>query len=128
MSEGYEPRPVEIEAMLQLVDAVPALRPALEEPLSDHEVLLSHLLMADFGRAFVELVGADDQTTITAFLSEMERLASSADSGLTNVVAVSFIENLWLGDARDRAALETVRPLLGPATTEALATTEQHYP
>jgi hypothetical protein len=128
VSEGYEPRPVEIQAMLELVNAVPALRPALEEHLSDHEVMLSHLLMADFGRVFVKLVGANDQITIAAFLSEIERLAASADAGLTNVVAVSFIENLWLGGAQDRAALEAVRPLLGPATTAALATTEQHYP
>jgi len=113
--------------MIAFAQAVPATQPILEDHVASNDEVLPHVLMADLRRFLVDRITTNDQTTLAEFLREIERLASSDNPSVRNVVDVSFIEDLVLGDPGELAALEMIRPQLGPATTASLATSEQSY-
>jgi hypothetical protein len=112
--------------MIAFVRAVPATREILTDHIACNGELLPHLLMADLRQFLVYLLAADDRRTISDFLSEIERLASSDDAGVRDVVDMSFVEGLVLGDPRERSAIEAIRPLIGPATALSLETNQEH--
>lgn len=113
-----------VEAMTQFVEALPFTRAVYEEHLRDNDEVLPHVLMADLRRLFVEMVEASREDEVKQFLETVETLASSPADSIRNVVDVSFIEDLVLGDQRETRALEQVRGLLGPATAASLAVSE----
>lgn len=117
----------ESEAALRgLVGQVGGADAVLAEHVATFGEVIPHLLMADLRRFFVDLVEAGDVARVAVFAAAVEGLASSADSDVRNVVEVSFVEDLVLGgNERDRAAVEAMRPLIGPATAAALAVSER---
>jgi hypothetical protein len=73
--------------MLDVVVAVPALQPVLDEHLADFGEVMSHLLLRDCASAGVKLVSRDRRTVATV-LDDTERAASSPDANIANVVDV----------------------------------------
>jgi hypothetical protein len=115
------------EAMAQFIENVPFARPVYEQHLRDNGEVLPHVLMADFRRMFVNLVEAGNDDDVKRFLQAIETLASSPADSIRNVVDVSFIEDLVLGDRGEVGALNAVREKLGPATAAQLAATERFH-
>jgi hypothetical protein len=115
------------EAMAELVEKVPFARPVYEQHLRDNGEVLPHVLMADLRRMFVNLVQAGDDDDVKRFLEAIEALASSPADSIRNVVDVSFIEDLVLGDSDEVRALNEVREKLGPATAAQVAASERFH-
>jgi hypothetical protein len=115
------------EAMAELVEKVPFARPVYEQHLRDNGEVLPHVLMADLRRMFVNLVQAGNDDDVKRFLEAIEDLASSPADSIRNVVDVSFIEDLVLGDRDEARALNAVREKLGPATAAQVAATERFH-
>lgn len=113
--------------MAQFIENVPFARPVYEQHLRDNGEVLPHVLMADFRRMFVNLVEAGNDDDVKRFLQAIETLASSPADSIRNVVDVSFIEDLVLGDRGEVGALNAVREKLGPATAAQLAATERFH-
>ena len=80
-----------------------------------------HLLLEDLRVVFLRFVEVGDQDGIRRFLDGIERLASSGDARLRNVVEISFIEDLLLGNPREQRALASVSDGLGPVTASMLS-------
>jgi hypothetical protein len=114
--------------MERFVAAIPGADAVLTEHLNDNDEMLPHLLMADLRRFFVSAVEAGDEEVVTAFVVAVEQLASSPLEDVRDTVDASFIEDLVLGadDPRKDAAIEAMRPLMGPATAQSLALSERH--
>ena len=117
-----------VDAVVQLVDRLPWTRALYEEHLRENNEVLPHVLMADLRRMFVDMVEAGREDDVKRFLVEVETLAASPADSIRNVVDVSFIEDLVVGDQRETRALQKVRGLLGPATAAQLAATERFHP
>src|SRR5919106_1178490 len=81
-------------------------------------------LLADLRPLFIELAEAGKEDEVRRFLEGIETLAASPADSIRNVVEISFIEDLVLGDRRETRALNKVRPLLGPETAARVAATE----
>jgi hypothetical protein len=116
-----------VEAMTQFVEALPFTRAVYQKHLRNNNGVLPHVLMADLRRFFVDMVEAGKEKEVKRFLDAVEALASSAADSIRNVVDVSFIEDLVLGDPREVRALSAVRGSLGPATAAQVAATEQYH-
>jgi hypothetical protein len=125
---SYRPSAESLQAMERFVAAIPGADAVLTEHLNDNDEMLPHLLMADLRRFFVSAVEAGDEEVVTAFVVAVEQLASSPLEDVRDTVDVSFIEDLVLGadDPRKDAAIEAMRPLMGPATAQSLALSERH--
>lgn len=113
--------------MAQFIEAVPFARPVYEQHVRDNEEVLPHVLMADLRRMFVDTVEAGNDDEVKWFLEAIETLASSLADSIRNVVDVSFIEDLVLGDRREVRALNAVRGALGPATAAQVTATERFH-
>jgi hypothetical protein len=112
-----------VEAMQRLVTSVPGTRAVLDEHLDENcGEVLTHLLMADLGRWFVNAVATADERGVADFLAAVESLYASEDPDTRNVAEVSFMELLAVApDAKERAAIEAIRRLAGPKTMADLA-------
>lgn len=76
-----------------LAKMFPLLAGAFEEHLKDNDRILPHILMADYCR--VVLNADKNDTWIVSFLEELEKSFSlSSDDPVSNLIAVSFVENL----------------------------------
>jgi hypothetical protein len=116
-----------VDALVQLVDRLPWTRALYEDHLRENNEVLPHVLMADLRRMFVDMVEAGREDEVKRFLVEVEALVASSADSIRNLVDVSFIEDLVLGDLRETSALNKVRGLLGPATAAQLAATERFH-
>jgi hypothetical protein len=114
--------------MLRFVARVPALQEVLDEHLADNfGEMLPHVFMADLTRWFVAAIAAGEGSEIAAFADAVEALYTSDDPEVRNVAAVSFMEYLVVGpDSQERAAIEALRPIAGPATAGDLAAMERY--
>lgn len=113
--------------MNQFVERLPFARDVYENHLREHEEVLPHILMADLRGLFVKLVDARREEDVKRLLQGVETLAASPSESIRNVVDISFIEDLFLGDPREKRALQRARSLLGPATAAQLAATERFH-
>lgn len=121
--------PAEVLARTQLVEAVLGADEVMAEHLSTFDEMLPHLLMADMRRFFVALVEAEDDERASSLVRAIERLAASDNARVRNIVEVSFIEDLVLGDDNnERRAREALRAAMGPATARSLAVSKRAYP
>lgn len=128
MGDEYRPDPATVQAMSDLADAVPALRPILDEHASYHDEVLPHVVIADFRNALVEFVESGENGAVSAFLDVLERLAGSPNDAVRNVVGISFLEDgVLLSGGREQAALTGLVPRFGPAMRALLAETKQRY-
>jgi hypothetical protein len=110
--------------VLEVVRAVPVLKPVLDKHLEVQDEMLATFLMSELTEALVGLVEAGDSESVASFLAQVERLAASSNIHERNLIIVSFVEDLALGSRRANAALATIRPQLGPATSAMLAALE----
>ena len=116
-----------VEATIQVVESLPFARDVYENHLREHKEVLPHILVADLRGLFVELVEAGREEDVKRFLQGIETLAASPSESIRNVVDISFIEDLFLGDPHEQRALRRARSLLGPATAAQLAATERFH-
>lgn len=100
-----------------LADRCPALLPVLQQHVDEWDGLLSHLFMADLSRWAVERYLADpDDKDLACLLEQLEAAYAAGREDDTEIIAVSFLENL---PSRDEEA-SGLRDVLGPALTEQL--------
>jgi hypothetical protein len=127
--DDYRAPAASIEAMHRFVGGVPGAAAVLDVHMDDNGgEMLPHLLMADLGRWFVAAVGAGDERGAADFVAAVELLYTSDDPDTRNVAGVSFMELLVVDpDARERAAVEAIRRLAGPATAADLTAWERAY-
>ena len=92
------------ELFSKIIDAAPGFKRTMEEHLSDNDELLSHLLMADCG-LFVasyftgeKRIASDPPSVVELrnVLAIIDAALAEGDEEAQNVVAVSFVECLWL--------------------------------
>jgi hypothetical protein len=76
-----------------LVDAVPALRPILDEHAAYHGEILPHVVWAPFRHALVAFVGNGDDVAVTSFIDVVERLAASPSESVRNLIEIIFLED-----------------------------------
>jgi len=128
VTETFEPDPALAEAMSDLAHAVPALRPILDENIAFDGEVLASVVLADFRHALVGFVESGDDVAVTAFLDEIERLASSPSRDVRNVLAVVFLEDgVMHSGGNELAALTAIVPRFGPATQALLEDTREDY-
>jgi hypothetical protein len=123
----YVPSPMAVAALRRLVTSVAGTGPILAEHVDDNDEVLPHLLIADLRRWFVDAVVAGNNRSFTDFLAAIEFLYASEDPDTSNVVGVSFVEDLLaVPDANEQAAIEVIRQLAGPRTLADLTATETY--
>jgi hypothetical protein len=124
--DGYQTDPATVQAMSDLAEAVPVLRPVLDDHTDFHDEVLPHVVMAEFREVLVEFVESDD-SAITAFLDVVERLAGSPNDAVRNVIEIAFLEDgLLLSGGRELAAFTALQPRFGPATCALVAEARQY--
>jgi hypothetical protein len=102
----------------RIVAAVPAFAAVLAEHLADNEELLPHVLMADCGRFLAShfvgtgeaVGGVPSEDDVCGVLSVLNTAMASGDDDTRNVIAVSFLEYLWM-----EPHYAVMSPLLGSA-------------
>jgi hypothetical protein len=125
VGDEYRTDPATVQATSDLADAVPALRPILDEHTAYHGEVLPHVVWAEFR---LELVESGDDGAVTAFLDVVERLAGSPNDAVRNVVEIAFLEDgVLLGGRREQAVLAGLVPRFGPVTRALLAETKRRY-
>ena len=78
-----------------LVDAIPEFRSALDEHLRDHDgEVFQHVLLGDFTRFVLAARDRGDHALVDRCLAVLELAAQSPRPRMTNLVAVSFVENV----------------------------------
>jgi hypothetical protein len=128
LSDDYRADPETVRATADLVDAVPALRPILEEHVAYLDEILPHVVWAPFRHALVDFVERGDDVAVTSFLDVVEGLAASPNDEVRNLIGIIFLEDgVLLSGGREHAALTSLVPRFGPATQALLAETKRHY-
>jgi hypothetical protein len=112
----------EVDAIADLVNAVPELRPFLEEHVATYGELLPYVILeSDFTQWFFERVRAGDRDAPQRFAAAVEPMLRTsanppADDRIWNLIGVGFIEGL-----RTRTdVLVPAQRWLGPNTRRAL--------
>ena len=90
----------------------------MDEHLNDHQELLPHVLMADCERFIASYFtgpssiagGVPSEDELGQVLSVLETAMIEGDDETQNVIAVSFVEHLWM-----EPYYSAVRAFLGPA-------------
>lgn len=126
MREGDSVSPA-VAAIIAFVRAVPATRVILDQHVATNHEIVPQLLMADLRHFVVSVVAANERVLLADLLTEIERLASSDDRGIRDLVETGFIGELVRGSSHERRAVEAIRDLVGPATGEALRVCERQY-
>ena len=117
-----------VQAILDLVAAVPELGPIVESDRGCDGEILAYIALARFRWSLVEFVEAGNEAAIAAFLAEVERLAGSPSDSVRNLIAIAFLEDgVILSGGRERDALTSLLPRFGLGTMTLLAETEAHY-
>jgi hypothetical protein len=123
MSQGDVPVPT-VVAMIAFVRAVPATEPILDQHRATNRAIVPQLLMADLRHFVVSVVACNERVLVADLLAEIERLASSDDHSVRELVQTGFIRALVRGSPQERDAIDAIRDLVGPATSEALRVIE----
>jgi hypothetical protein len=123
--DDYEADPMSVQGTFDLADAVPVLRPILDEHIAFHDEVLPHVVWADFRDKLVDLAESADDGAVSAFLDVVERLAASQSDAVRNLIEIIFLEDgLLLSGGRENAVLTGLQPRFGPATRALLAEAE----
>jgi len=96
----------------QLAQDVPGLAPMLAEHLADYDEVLPHVFFGELTPFLIGLKnGSDaDRAVLMKALSMLEEAWIRGHEDVTNVIAVSFIENL-----QGRGELRAMQEFFGPA-------------
>jgi hypothetical protein len=128
MTGADEPDAACVQAISELVRAVPALRALLSEQVAIDGEVLPAVVLAAFRGALVAFVESGDDACVDAFLDVLERLAASSSRDVRNLVAVVILEDgVMHSGGRELAALSAVVPRFGPATRALLDETRADY-
>jgi hypothetical protein len=106
------------ELFARVLDAAPGFAAVMDQHLADHPELLSHVLMADCGRFIASYFtgpgsiagGVPSEDELGQVLRVLETSMIEGDDETQNVIAVSFLEHLWM-----EPYYSAVRAFLGPA-------------
>ena len=93
MSQGDVPVPT-VVAMIAFVRAVPATEPILDQHRATNRAIVPQLLMADLRHFVVSVVACNERVLVADLLAEIERLASSDDHSVRELVQTGFIRAL----------------------------------
>ena len=104
---------VTIDLIDRLVGKFPTLQPLLREHLAENfGEVLPHVFFGDLTRYVAsEFLQGTDYGLLRALLDELEHAFGVGDERITEVIAVSFLQNL----PRPGEEGESLRDLLGPA-------------
>ena len=92
-----------------LLEKVPALVPIYDEHLRDYDTLIPHVFLGDVTRFVVALVNESPLSNeLKAVLDVLEVAMSKEDEEISELISVSFLENL-IGEVR----LEDIKIMLG---------------
>lgn len=94
----------------ELADRFPHLRPLLVEHEEFNEEILPHVFFGDVRRFVEEQLDKGDTSQLKPLFGSLEQAYRRGDEPIENVIAVSFLEDLW-----DRPE---IKPLLGSAMAE----------
>lgn len=115
----------------QLLSSVPSFLPVYKEHIEDNDELLHHVLMGDLTRFFIQLYRAgykegdsDKRNAFRKVMEVLDRGLLSPDEKLQELIAVSFLENLW----QSEQDFEQIRNLLTPALMNELRALESWRP
>ena len=89
-----------------LIAASPELDAVRREHLADNDELLPHVLFGDVTRWLVE------GGPVPEVLAVLEHHVGAGDAAVQNVIAVSFLENLFGDDPDERAVQAALGPCL----------------
>lgn len=113
LSRLGEPHRMDSFALVnQLARDVPRLAPLLAEHKATYDAVLPHVFFGELTPFLIDLNdGSDaDRLVLRDTLSSLERAWKEGDESTTNVISVSFIENL-----QGRGKLRAMQSLFGPA-------------
>lgn len=128
MTGDYEPDAACVQAISDLVRAVPTLRALLEEQVAIDGEVLPVVVLTAFRSALVAFVESGDDASVDAFLDVLERLAASPSRDVRNLVAVVILEDgVMHSGGNELAALTAIVPRFGPATQALLEETREDY-
>jgi hypothetical protein len=96
----------------QLARDIPCIAPIRAEHIATYDEVLPHVFFGEMTPILIGLKdGSDaDRTALVATLSLLERAWKEGDESATNVISVSFIENL-----QGRGQLRAMQAFFGPA-------------
>jgi hypothetical protein len=98
------------QVIAELAQALPALRPTLDEHAEYYDEVLSYVVRADFRAALEDMVDASDDESVKAFLDVIERWSATRSDrahayggAARNLIAIAFLEDgLILSGGRER--------------------------
>ena|SRR5438105_2604476 len=97
----------------QLLREVPEAAGVVSEHMSDYDgELLLHLLMADLLRFTVQAFHTGQSDVVMRALGFVDRALDEGDEAVENAVAVSFVENVGLGEGETPSFLAVWPPAL----------------
>ena len=96
----------------RLAREVPRLSPLLAEHIGTYDEVIPHVFFGELTPFLIELKdGPDaDQSVLSATLSLLDKACVEGDESVTDVINVSFLENL-----AGRGQLRAMQPFFGPA-------------
>lgn len=114
-----------------VVRACPSFEAQVEEHVADNGEVLGHLLMGDVGRLFEGFftgttnlpIGQPTDGEVRAVLAVLDQGLADGDENVENMIAVSFVEGLWL-----QPVWPQLSTMLGPDLTAEAARMESRRP
>lgn len=123
----YEVPAGQAHAIRRFVAGVPEAEGVLASHLSDHDQVLPYVLINDLARFFITAVENGETDTVRGMTFALEVLGVSPDRDVRGLLT-EFITGLIAGAGeRQLASIAALRPLMGPATAETLASVERTY-
>jgi hypothetical protein len=97
--------------VLGLVQRVSGLKPLYDEHIRDNDGLLPHVFMGEITRfAIAESGNSESRDAIATLLQSLENGLRTGSDEVTELIVVSFVENLM----GEEIALKSLKPLMGP--------------
>jgi len=99
--------------------------PEIAENIGEGESGLLHLEMAAMSHATLEAIEARSWNSVAAHFSFIDEVFASGNEAVQNAVYVSYLENIFLGEAS--AEFANARAMLPPTLAAGLVRLEAHF-
>ena len=94
-----------------LLQGIPGLRTLYDKHIRDYDSLLPHVFMGDVTRfAIADSDKPQSRDTISALFEQLESGLQAGNDEVTELIVVSFVENL----VGEQISLKSLKPLMGP--------------